>query len=115
MAMFSTWFATLGAAFPTGMAGRRRAALVAEPRPSLAAALRPAPPSAVVADATTQTAAPARARVVDPIDLRVVPFVPSDNGTTQRRVHPRVLNPFRAFPNRGAHLYELMHPRDPRD
>jgi hypothetical protein len=115
MAMFSTWFATLGAALPTGMAGRRRAAVVAERRPTLATALPPAPSDAVADAATLPSAAPARARVLDPIDLRVVPFVPSDNGTTRRRAHPRVLNPFRAFPHRGAQLYEMMHPRDPRD
>ena len=115
MAMFSTWFATLGAALPTGMPGRRRAAVVAQSRPTPSTAL-PSAPSDVRADASTlQTVAPARVRVVDPIDLRVVPFVPSDNGTTQRRVHPRVLNPFRAFPNRGALLLDLMNPRDPRD
>ena len=118
--MFSTWFATLGAALPTGMAGWRRAAVVAEPQPMLdtapTPAPTPAPPSDVRADAaTTQPTEPARARVVDPIDLKVVPFVPSDNGTARRRVHPRILNPFRAFPNRGALLFELMHPRDPRD
>ena len=111
--MFSTWFATLGAALPTGIAGRRRAAVATEPRPSLPSA----PPSDALADATPlPPAAPARARVVDPIDLRVVPFVPSDDRAAQRRrAHPRVLNPFRAFPERGAHLFELMNPRDPRD
>ncbi|TVR85163.1 MAG: hypothetical protein EA416_17375 [Trueperaceae bacterium] len=114
--MFSTWFATLGAALPTGMAGLRRAPVVTERRPTPATALPSVPPSDVrTGTATPQPAAPARARVVDPIDLRVVPFVPSDNGARQRRVHPRVVNPFRAFPNRGAHLYDMMNPRDPRD
>ena len=117
MAMFSTWFATLGAALPAGIVVRRRTA-VAEPSRLHAAVARSDRAVAEPAAATVPLASPAvpaRPRVVDPIDLRVVPFIPSDNGSYQRRVHPRILSPFRAFPRRGADLYDLMYPRDPRD
>ena len=115
--MFSTWFATLGAALPAGIVVRRRTA-VAEPSRLHAAVARTdhaASGAAAAAAPLATPTVPARPRVVDPIDLCVVPFVPSDNGSYQRRVHPRIVSPFRAFPRRGADLYDLMYPRDPRD
>lgn len=51
----------------------------------------------------------------EPDGVRVVPYRPTAPWPTNRLVHPRVYDPFRAFPRRAALLAELIHPRDPRD
>ncbi|MBA2667895.1 MAG: hypothetical protein H0U69_12780 [Trueperaceae bacterium] len=63
----------------------------------------------------SQVSAPAAESVVlaphraDPDGLRVVPYRPDPTWNTARRIHPRVYDPFRAFPKRAQHLGELMY------
>ena len=51
----------------------------------------------------------------EPDGVRVVPYRPTTPWPAGRLVHPRVYDPFRAFPRRATFLAELIHPRDPRD
>jgi hypothetical protein len=51
----------------------------------------------------------------DPPGVRVVPYRPDDRWPTRRRVQSRLVDPFRAFPQRVPALLDLLHPRDPRD
>jgi len=45
----------------------------------------------------------------DPSYLCVVPYVPAHNRVSHLKAHPRIVNPFRAFPRRGHDLLTLMH------
>jgi hypothetical protein len=53
------------------------------------------------------------AHLVDPVGLRVVPFRP-DPRWPLRRAAPRILDPFRGFPMRSAHLADLIDGSVPR-
>jgi hypothetical protein len=52
---------------------------------------------------------------LDPPGLRVVPYRPDERWPKGRRMHARLNDPFRAFPQRVPALLDLLHPRDPRD
>lgn len=64
---------------------------------------------------TASVAEPVELAPSDPVGLRVLPYRPAATWPEHRLVHPRVYDPFRAFPRRAAHLVALIHPRDPRD
>jgi hypothetical protein len=51
----------------------------------------------------------------DPSGVRVVPYRPTAAWPEGRRLHPRVYDPFRAFPLRARFLLGLIDGRDPRD
>ncbi len=111
--MRTPWLATLGAVFPATFGTRWQPPMAEPPAdvagqgiavPGEAAGLPPEPsPPRAHADAN------------DPVYLRVVPFIPQAGIPAHRRAHPRIVNPFRAFPRRAGDLLELMHPPDPRD
>ena len=111
--MRTPWLATLGAVFPATF-GARWYPPVAEPAAEAASQEAAAPGDEAALPLAPR---PARASAADhdPAYLRVVPFVPQAGIPTHRRVHPRIVDPFRAFPRRASDLLELMHPADPRD
>jgi hypothetical protein len=72
--------------------------------------------SAAVVDPITEDDLPLFGRApAEPDGIRVVPYRPTAPWPAGRMVHPRVYDPFRAFPLRATFLAELIHPRDPRD
>ena len=89
-----------------GVTGVRHVARTAPPAPV-------APTNAVepIADEEIALFEPAPA---EPHGVRVVPYRPTSTWPEERRVHPRVYDPFRAFPNRAALLAEIMHTDDGR-
>ncbi len=121
--MFSPWLATIGAIFPIDLAVRRPpVARSHRPRPAARVATEPAAtaaPSATPSTASAVVKAPlevhveahARSHRPDPAHLCVVAYVPSDAAPTHLRAHPRIRNPFRAFPRRGADLVGLIDGR----
>ena len=113
--MRTPWLATLGAVFPATF-GTRWHPPVAVP-PADVAGQGIAVPGEAVVPLPEPTLAPARTCAVasDPDYLRVVPFIPQAGIPAHRRAHPRIVNPFRAFPRRAGDLLELMRPPDPRD
>jgi hypothetical protein len=50
----------------------------------------------------------------EPYGVRVVPYRPGAAWPEGRRVHPRVYDPFRAFPQRATLLAQIMHTDDRR-
>ena len=111
--MRTPWLATLGAVFPATF-GTRWHAPVAEP-PADVASQDVAVPSDAAALPLAPGPARASAAANDPDYLRVIPYVPQAGIPAHRRAHPRIVNPFRAFPRRASDLLELIHPADPRD
>lgn len=117
--MFSPWLATIGAIFPIGLAVRRLPA-VRSRRQRPAARVAAEPKATVVrSGASAAVAMPPEADVKahvapqhpDPDYLCVVAYVPSDDAPRHLRAHPRIRNPFRAFPRRGADLVGLIEGR----
>jgi hypothetical protein len=53
-----------------------------------------------------------RPATCDPSYLRVVPFVPDAGIPAHRLAHPRIADPFRAFPRRCNDLLDLMAQRN---
>lgn len=88
-----TWFRNLRAPVPFAVIGARRPADV--PR--------------VMPGSSTSTADGARCS--DPYYLVVVPYVPPTGTPSRLRLHPRVPNPFRAFPRRSELLVRLLRGR----
>lgn len=86
----------------------------------LRTAAAPAPLAPAAADAAPAALAPtapapvepavrvAAAHLVDPVGLRVVPYRPVSRWPL-RRAAPRVLDPFRGFPQRSQVLADLMY------
>ena len=117
--MFSPWLATIGAIFPLGLAVRRPPAVWS--RRQRPAARVAAEQEAKVARsvASAAVAMPLEAHVEahvapqrpHPDYLCVVAYVPSDDAPTHLRAHPRIRNPFRAFPRRAADLVGLIDGR----
>ncbi len=108
--MRTPWLAALGAVLPNVFTPSWRPPVddpaLASPVEVRSEASRP-PVSAGRAPAA---GASRNGRPRDPEYLTVVPYIPSDGPPPCRRgrVHPRILNPFRAFPRRAADLRELM-------
>jgi hypothetical protein len=105
--MRTPWLAALGAVFPSIFTPAWRS-----PVDDLAApaSLEPSEARAILDPAQPAAHAGHRrnGRLADPEYLTVVPYLPTDDPAHHRRVHPRILNPFRAFPRRSADLRELM-------
>ena len=119
--MFSPFLATIGAIFPFGLVMRRPpVARVRRARPTTRGEGEPtgtadasatgAPPITVPTGTHVRAHAEAnvRAHRSDPDDLCIVAYVPGDVPPTHLRAHPRIRNPFRAFPRRGADLVSLI-------
>jgi hypothetical protein len=51
----------------------------------------------------------------EPHGVRVVPYRPGTAWPEARRVHPRIYDPFRAFPQRATLLGQIMHTDDRRE
>ncbi len=123
--MFSPFLATIGAIFPFGLVMRRPPVVrVRRARPAPrgegeptgtvdASATGAAVTGPTEARALAHVEANVRARRSDPDDMCIVAYVPSDATPMHLRAHPRIRNPFRAFPRRGADLVSLMEVRAP--
>ncbi len=117
--MFTPWLATIGAIFPIGLVMRRPpVARSRRPHPAARGATgarptddRAAASETVAAPLEVPGAAYVRPRRPDPDYLYVVPYVPSDAAPAHLRAHPRIRNPFRAFPRRAADLVGLIDGR----
>jgi hypothetical protein len=118
----------------TGVVGRTRDGARETGAPNGTAATAPAGTAtqrAMRGAATGATSVPGPTAVLEPIGahdltrlrtapaepegIRVVPYRPATAWPEARRIHPRVYDPFRAFPRRASCLADLIHPRDPRD
>lgn len=106
--MRTPWLTVLGAVFPATF-GPRWHPPVAEP-PADTTGQGVAGASDAAALPLARRPARAGAAAHDPDYLRVVPYVPRAGIPGHRRAHPRIVNPFRAFPRRADDLLELMHP-----
>ena len=106
--MFSPWLATFGAIFPIGPIVLRPPAWRSRRPQSAARAAKHPPATARRSNEAAPLEARSRPQRTDTSSMCVVPYLPSDDVSPHLRAHPRIRNPFRAFPRRGADLVGLM-------